>query len=74
MDIYRLRQLLPESSADEPIFVSTRDSEGKNCYQWNTVLEMGLSPDYGLFMPAALPYFSEESVNNLSNLTYPELA
>jgi threonine synthase len=74
MDINRLRQLLPDSSGDEPLFVSTRDREGNNHYKWNTVLERGLSSDYGLFMPASLPCFSETVINKLSDLTYPEMA
>ncbi len=74
MDIDKLRQLLPDSSSEAPLFVSTRDSEGTNRYQWNVVLEMGLSSDYGLFMPASLPSFSESTINHLSSLSYPEKA
>jgi threonine synthase len=66
--------MLPDSSGDEPLFISTRDREGNNHYTWSTVLERGLSSDYGLFMPARLPCFSATGVNNLSDLTYPELA
>ncbi|MBI5057075.1 MAG: threonine synthase [Nitrospirae bacterium] len=74
MDINKLRQLLPDSLEDEHLFVSTRDHVGKNRYQWNIVLERGLSFDYGLFMPACLPCFTEAAINNLSGLTYMELA
>lgn len=74
MDIQKLSALLPDGAAREPLFVSTRDNEGKNTYKWNAVLEMGLSPDYGLFMPSILPSFSESAINSLSDLTYPELA
>lgn len=74
MDIYKIRQLLPGSSDEEPLFVSTRDNSGKARYQWNVVLERGLSSDYGLFMPASLPHFSKATIDNLSNLTYPEMA
>ncbi len=74
MDIYKLRQLLPGSSADEHLFVSTRDTEGKSRYQWDVVLERGLSSDYGLFMPAGLCRFTEAAINNLSGLAYKELA
>jgi threonine synthase len=74
MDIYKMRQLLPGTSKEAPLFVSTRDREGENRYHWNVVLEMGLSSDYGLFMPVSLPSFEEATINNLSNLTYPEMA
>jgi threonine synthase len=74
MDIYKLRQLQPVPSTDDPLFVSTRDHEGKKRYKWNIVLERGLSSDYGLFMPASLPSFSEATINNLSNLTYQDMA
>ncbi|MBI5665477.1 MAG: threonine synthase [Nitrospirae bacterium] len=74
MDTKKLLTLLPDHSADSSLFVSTRDREGKVRYKWNTVLERGLSSDYGLFMPAKLPYFTEAAINRLSNLTYPEMA
>ena len=74
MDINKLRQLLPAESSDEPFFVSTRDSEGKEKYQWDAVLKMGLAPDYGLFMPCCLPKFNDAAINTLSHLTYPEVA
>ena len=69
-----MRELLPVGPAEEPLFVSTRDPEGKNLYKWDTVLEMGLSADYGLFMPYSMPVFSEKAVRNLSDLSYHELA
>ena len=59
MDIKKLHQLLPAGSADEYLFVSTRDPGRKNRYKWDFVLEMGLSSDYGLFLPASLPCFTE---------------
>ncbi len=74
MDINKLRKLLPARSSDEPFFVSTRDSKGKEKYHWDTVLEMGLAPDYGLFMPCCLPKFSDAAINALSDLSYPEVA
>ncbi|MBI5408071.1 MAG: threonine synthase [Nitrospirae bacterium] len=74
MDIYKLRRLLPGGSADEHLFVSTRDHKAKKRYQWNVVLERGLSSDYGLFMPAGLPCFNETAINDLSGLAYGELA
>ena len=74
MDTHKLSQLLPDSSADIHMFLSTRDREGEKRYPWNVVLEKGLSPDYGLFMPAVLPRFSEAVIRNLSNLTYKEMA
>ncbi|RJQ49196.1 MAG: threonine synthase [Nitrospiraceae bacterium] len=74
MDIHKIRKLLPDDSAGESLFVSTRDRDGKNRYHWNVVLERGLSPDYGLFMPATLPRFTDEALSNLANLTYPEIA
>jgi threonine synthase len=74
MDTHKLSQLLPESSADKHLFISTRDRDGKKHYPWNVVLEKGLSPDFGLFMPAVLPRFSEAAFSNLSNLAYQEMA
>lgn len=74
MDINKLRQLLPENLSDEPRFVSTRDYEEKNLHKWDIVLERGLAPDYGLFMPSVMPRFSEAAINNLSNLSYQEMA
>ncbi len=74
MDIYRLRQLLPANTSEEPLFVSTRDSDSTTLYKWNVVLEMGLSADYGLFMPASLPAFSEAVIDHLADLSYPEKA
>ena len=74
MDIDKLRRLLPAGAAEEPLYVSTRDREGKNRYKWSVALERGLSSDYGLFMPAVLPRFSEAAINELAILSYQELA
>lgn len=74
MDIKKLTTLLPDHSADASLFVSTRDREGKMRYKWNVVLERGLSSDYGLFMPARLPYFTDAAITRLSDLTYAEMA
>ena len=74
MDTKKLITLLPDHSADSSLFVSTRDRKGKMRYEWSIVLERGLSSDFGLFMPARLPYFTEAAIHKLSNLTYPEMA
>ncbi len=74
MDIHALSQLLPPRSADDELFVSTRDDRGKKRYQWDVVLERGLSSDYGLFMPASLPCFTGEMIKNFSGLAYREIA
>lgn len=74
MDINKLKQLLPACSAGDYMFVSTRDPEGKNRYKWDFVLDRGLASDYGLFMPAGLPCFNEAAINDLSGLSYSELA
>ncbi len=74
MDINRLQKLLSDNSTEDPLFVSTRDPEGKTRYHWNTVLEMGLSSDYGLFMPVSLPCFTEAAINGLADLSYAEMA
>jgi threonine synthase len=74
MDTHKLQQLLPAWSEDEHLFVSTRDPRRKNLYKWDNVLERGLASDYGLFLPAALPYFTEAAISNLSGLAYKELA
>jgi len=74
MDMQKLHKLLPARSSCEPYFVSTRDLEGVNKYQWDAVLEMGLAPDYGLFVPCCLPKFNDVAINALPDLTYPEVA
>ena len=65
---------MPKRSSCEPYFVSTRDLKGKEKYHWDTVLEMGLAPDYGLFVPCCLPKFGDAAINGLPDLTYPEMA
>ncbi|MEW6600289.1 MAG: threonine synthase [Nitrospirota bacterium] len=74
MDTKKLTTLLPDYSQDSSQFVSTRDRDGLKRYKWSLVLERGLSSDYGLFMPARLPYFTETAIKKLSDLTYPEMA
>ncbi|MBI4682735.1 MAG: threonine synthase [Nitrospirae bacterium] len=75
MDINKLSKLLPVSpSGEQPLFVSTREREGDIRYKWDVVLERGLASDYGLFMPARLPRFTEATISGLSNLDYPEMA
>jgi threonine synthase len=74
MDIAKLRQLLPDTAISNPLFVSTRDSEALNRYQWNAVLEMGLAPDFGLFMPENFPVFSKDTISTLADLSYQEIA
>ncbi|MBI5740415.1 MAG: threonine synthase [Nitrospirae bacterium] len=70
----KIRQMLPDGAAGDPLFVSTRDRAGKIHHRWNVVLERGLSADYGLFMPAGMPRFPETTFRNLSGLTYQEMA
>ena len=74
MDTHILQQLLPAWSEDDDMFISTRDPGRKNRYKWDAVLEMGLAPDYGLFLPAGFPRFTETAINNMSGLSYKELA
>lgn len=74
MNIEKLRKLLPEGADTPPLFVSTRDREGKARYKWNLVLERGLSFDYGLFMPESLPCFSKDTIHSLADLSYAEMA
>ncbi len=74
MDIDKLQRLLPGTAIDNPLFVSTRDREGGNLYPWSVVLEMGLAPDFGLFMPENFPVFPEETISALSELSYEEIS
>ncbi|TGC09146.1 threonine synthase [Methanolobus halotolerans] len=41
---------------------------------FETALIEGLAPDRGLYMPKALPYFSEEELTSMKDKPYPEIA
>ena len=53
-------------------YVSTRDN--KKEFSFKEVFIKGLADDGGLFVPKSLKKFSEEEINNFSNLNYKELA
>jgi threonine synthase len=74
MELTSLQTLLPAGAPDEPLFLSTREGAGGKRYDWTLVLERGLAPDFGLYMPARLPLFPAETIGRLSELTYPEMA
>ena len=49
-------------------YVSTRDN--KKEFSFKEVFIKGLADDGGLFVPKSLKKFSEEEINNFSNLNY----
>ena len=53
-------------------YVSTRDN--KKEFSFKEVFIKGLADDGGLFVPKSLKKFSEEEINNFSNLNFKELA
>ena len=53
-------------------YISTRDSQ--KIYSSEQVLNYGLAPDGGLFIPKELPKFSLESINSLKGSDYQEIA
>ena len=53
-------------------YVSTRNNQIN--FSSEQVLNYGLAPDGGLFIPSELPKFSSEDINNLKNADYKEIA
>ena len=53
-------------------YVSTRNNQIN--FSSEQVLNYGLAPDGGLFIPSELPKFSSEDLNNLKNADYKEIA
>ena len=53
-------------------YVSTRNSQKE--FNFKEVFIKGLADDGGLFVPKSLKKFTEEEINNMSNLNYRELA
>ncbi len=53
--------------------VSTRDKEGKEISYTDALLQ-GLAPDGGLYVPTEYPQFSLEELEELKDVSYPELA
>ena len=53
-------------------YVSTRNNQKE--FNFKEVFIKGLADDGGLFVPKSLKKFTEEEINNLSNLNYRELA
>ena len=54
-------------------FFSTRDC-GKTPYSAAQIIKQGLADDGGLFVPDSIPALSEEDLNRLISLPYPERA
>ena len=54
-------------------FFSTRDC-GKNPYSAAQVIKQGLADDGGLFVPESIPALTEDDLNRLISLSYPERA
>ena len=53
-------------------YISTRNNQKE--FNFKEVFIKGLADDGGLFVPKSLKKFTEEEINNLSNLNYRELA
>ena len=53
-------------------YVSTRNNQIN--FSSEQVLNYGLAPDGGLFIPSELPKFSSQDLNNLKNADYKEIA
>ena len=53
-------------------YVSTRNNQKE--FNFKEVFIKGLAEDGGLFVPKSIKKFTEEEMNNLSNLSYRELA
>ena len=53
-------------------YISTRNNQIN--YSSEQVLNYGLAPDGGLFVPRELPKFSEEDIKNLKNADYKDIA
>jgi len=53
-------------------YVSTRNNQKE--FNFKEIFIKGLADDGGLFVPKSLKKFTEEEINNLSNLNYIELA
>jgi len=53
-------------------YISTRNNQIN--YSSEQVLNYGLAPDGGLFIPRELPKFSEEDIKNLKNADYKDIA
>lgn len=54
-------------------YFSTRDQQ-KNTYGSAEVIKKGLAADGGLFVPERIPTISQDEIEKLCNLTYPERA
>lgn len=53
-------------------YISTRNSQ--NFFSSEQVLNYGLAPDGGLFIPKHLPKFSQDSINSLKGSSYQDIA
>ena len=54
-------------------YFSTRD-ENQIKFDSAQVIKQGLAADGGLFVPEALPSITEEEINKMCQMTYPERA
>ena len=53
-------------------YKSTRNNQ--EIYTSEQVLNYGLSPDGGLFVPESLPSFTQDQIKSLKGLSYYEIA
>ncbi|MCI4624887.1 MAG: threonine synthase [Candidatus Magnetoovum sp. WYHC-5] len=75
MDLSKLKRLLPKHSNDTKKFFSTRDcGTRKRIFNWKEVLDMGLAPDSGLFLPCAYPQIEADKLEDISALNYAHMA
>lgn len=75
MEISELRKLLPKKAESPVHFYSTRDfKKDKTRFNWKEVLDIGLSPDSGLFMPNIFPQISAESLQRILYLNYAQMS
>ena len=56
------------------LYYSTRDAKKQNGKTASQAIKLGLCEDGGLYMPEALPHYSEEFLRSLLPLSYPERA
>ena len=53
-------------------YISTRNS--KKNFTFKDVFLKGLAPDGGLFVPKKIPFFAEQDLEKLKDLSYEDLA
>ncbi|NLT11671.1 MAG: threonine synthase [Clostridiaceae bacterium] len=53
-------------------FISTRGYSDK--FDSAQVIKMGIAPDGGLFVPESIPVLTQDDINQMLSMTYPQLA